>query len=172
MTHGEGWQFIQLGRYLERMNATAILLDAHFTAYPGDPSREILASEYLEWLGLLKSCTAFEAYCKVYTADLRPDRIAEFLLLHADFPRSVRFAAETVQSCLSAIADFTQTSKSGKANRLAGRLRAALSFDQIDEIIGDDLHRYVDDVQRQGAQIHSAIYQLYVSYPIESAIAS
>lgn len=172
MNHGEGWHFIQLGRYLERMNATAVLLDAHFAAFPGEASREILASEYLEWLGLLKSCTAFEAYCKVYTADLRPDRIAEFLLLHEDFPRSLRFAAETVQSCLSAIADFTQTSKSGRANRLAGRLRAALSFDQIDEIIGDDLHRYLDDVQHQGAQIHSAIYQLYVSYPIESAIAS
>jgi uncharacterized alpha-E superfamily protein len=172
MNHGEGWHFIQLGRHLERMSATAILLDAHFAAFPGDASRELLAGEYLEWLGLLKSCTAFEAYCKVYTADLRPDRIAGFLLLHPDSPRSLRFAAETVQTCLSALADFTQTSKSGKANRLAGRLRAALSFDQIDEIIASDLHQYLSDVQRQGAQIHNAIYQLYVGYPIESAIAS
>lgn len=172
MNHGQGWLFIQLSRYLERMNATAVLIDTHFAAFTGAAGREILAEEYLEWRGLLQSCSAFEAYCKVYTAELRPDRIAEFLLLNADFPRSVRFAAETVQSCLSAIADFTQTSKSGRANRLAGRLRAALSFDQIDEIIGDNLHRYLDDVQRQSAQIHSAIYQLYVTYPIESAIAS
>jgi uncharacterized alpha-E superfamily protein len=171
MNHGEGWHFIQLGRYLERMSATATLLDAHFAAFPGTATRELRPGEYLEWLGLLKSCTAFEAYCKVYTADLRPDRIAEFLLLHPDSPRSVRFAAETVQECLSGLADFTQTSKSGKANRLAGRLRAALSFDQIDEIIGD-LHRYLDGVQRQGAQIHNAMYQLYVGYEIESAIAS
>ena len=172
MNHGEGWHFIQLGRFLERMNATAVLLDAHFAAFPGDASRELLAGEYLEWLGLLKSCTAFEAYCKVYTADLRPDRIAGFLLLHPDSPRSVRFAAEVVQTCLSSLADFTQTSKSGKANRLAGRLRAGLSFDQIDEIIAGDLHRYLSDVQCQVAQIHNAIYQLYVGYPIESAIAS
>jgi uncharacterized alpha-E superfamily protein len=171
MNHGEGWHFIQLGRYLERMSATAILLDTHFAAFAGPASRELRAREYLEWLGLLKSCTAFEAYCKVYTADLQPDRIAEFLLLQPDSPRSVRFAAETVQTCLSALADFTHTSKSGRANRLAGRLRAALSFDQIDEIIGG-LHDYLDDVQRQGAQIHNAIYQLYVGYPIESAIAS
>lgn len=172
MNHGEGWHFIQLSRYLERMSATAILVDTHFTAFPGEAQREIIAEKYLEWRGLLQSCSAFEAYCKVYTADLRPDRIAEFLLLNANFPRSVRFAAETAQSCLSAIADFTQTSKSGRANRLAGRLRAALSFDQIDEIIGDDLNRYLADVQGQSAQIHSAIYQLYVTYPIESAIAS
>jgi uncharacterized alpha-E superfamily protein len=172
MNHGEGWHFIQLGRFLERMGATAGLIHSHFEAFPGAAGRELVSSEYLEWLGLLKSCTAFEAYCKVYSADLRPDRIAEFLLLSADFPRSVRFAAEVIQSCLSSISEFTQSSKSGRANRLAGRLRAGLSFDQIDEIIGGDLHRYLDDVQRQGSQIHSAIYQLYVTYPIESAIAS
>src|SRR5262249_3816630 len=172
MNHGEGWRFIQLGRFLERMGATAVLVHAHFEAFPGNPQREIDAEEYLEWVGLLKSCTAYEAYCKVYSADLRPDRIAEFLLLSADFPRSVRFAAETIQSCLGSIAELTGTNKAGRANRLAGRLRAALSFDQIDEIIGDDLHRYLDDVRRQGSLIHNAIYQIYVSYPIESAIAS
>ena len=55
---------------------------------------------------------------------------------------------------------------------MVGRLRAALSFDQIDEIIADDLHRYLNDIQGQGAQIHNAIHQIYVTYPIESAIAS
>ena len=172
MNHGEGWHFIQLGRFLERMGATAALIDAHFGAFPGPAAREVRSREYLEWVGLLKSCTAFEAYCKVYSADLRPDRVAEFLLLNSDFPRSVRFAAETIQTCLSGLSEFTRTSKSGRANRLAGRLRAALSFDQIDEIIGDDLHHYLDDIQRQGAQIHTAIHQLYIAYPIESAIAS
>ncbi len=36
-------------------------------------------NEYLDWMGLLRSATAFEAYCKVYTADLTPDHIFEFL---------------------------------------------------------------------------------------------
>ena len=40
---------------------------------------------YLEWIGLLRSCTAFEAYCKAYTADVKPERIAEFLVLHPTF---------------------------------------------------------------------------------------
>ncbi len=39
----------------------------------------------------------FEAYCRYYTADVRPDRVAEFLLLNAEFPRSVRFAAARVE---------------------------------------------------------------------------
>ena len=46
------------------------------------------AFEYLEWIGLLRICTAFEAYCKVYTADLTNERILEFLLLDQEFPHA------------------------------------------------------------------------------------
>ena len=77
-----------------------------------------------------------------------------------------------IQSALNAIAETSSTRKTGRANRLAGRLRAALSFSQIDEIMGSGLHPYLADMQRQCAQIHAAIYQQYVTYAIESALAS
>ena len=54
-------------------------------------------------MGLLRSATAFEAYCKVYTADLTPDRILEFLLLDAEFPHSLRFSIDSLQRALEAI---------------------------------------------------------------------
>ena len=41
---------------------------------------------YVSWTALLRSCSGFEAYCQRYTADVRPERVAEFLLLSADFP--------------------------------------------------------------------------------------
>jgi len=171
LSHSEGWYFIQLGRFLERAGATASLLEAHVSELieSGDPAEK---TDYLELVGLLKSCTAFEAYCKVYTADLSADRISGFLLLNSEFPRSVRFAAEMVQTALNAIAEMSGGRKTGRANRLAGRLRASLSFSQIDEIIGSGLHPYLADIQRQCAQIHTAIVQQYVTYPIESALAS
>jgi uncharacterized alpha-E superfamily protein len=169
MSHGQGWRFIQVGRFLERAGATAALLDAHFK-YLADPKIERNGtSDYLEWVGLLKSCTAFEACCKVYTADLQTDRIAEFLLLNADFPHSVRFAADMVQAGLNAISEATQTHKSSRANRLAGRLRAALSFGHIEEIMESGLNAYLQDIQRQCMQIHEAIYQAYITYQIETA---
>ena len=60
MTHGEGWQFIQAGRSLERAAALATLLGVHFREFYGHGAEP----EPLEWIGLLRSCTAFEAYCK------------------------------------------------------------------------------------------------------------
>jgi len=171
LSHSEGWHFIQAGRFLERAGATAALLDAHVSELI-ERTDAAEKGDYLEMVGLLKSCTAFEAYCKVYTADLSPERIAEFLLLNSEFPRSVRFAAEMIQSALNGIAETSATRKTGRANRLAGRLRASLSFSQIDEIMGSGLHFYLSDIQRQCAQIHTAIYHQYVAYPIESALAS
>jgi uncharacterized alpha-E superfamily protein len=170
MNHGEGWQFIQVGRFIERASATATLLDGYLNEFTQD--RTSVTRSYLDWVGLLKSCTAFEAYCKVYTADLRPDRIAEFLLLNPECPRSVRFAADTMQVAFQAVADATGTRKAGRVNRLAGRLRASLSFGQIDEIMESGLHAYLADIQRQCAQIHTAIQQTYVAYQIETALAS
>src|SRR5579864_8509383 len=70
MTHGEGWQFIQAGRYLERAASLSTLISVHFREFYNAAAPE----EALEWVGLLRCCTAFEAYCKAYTADLRPDR--------------------------------------------------------------------------------------------------
>jgi uncharacterized alpha-E superfamily protein len=170
LSHSEGWHFIQAGRFIERASATAALLEAHVGELFQPSNSESERSDYLNMVGLLKSCTAFEAYCKVYTADLNPERIAEFLLLNSEFPRSVRFAAEMIQAALNAIAELAETRKNGRANRLAGRLRAALSFGQIDEIMGGGLRPYLYDIQRQCAQIHTALHQQYVSYPIEAAL--
>jgi uncharacterized alpha-E superfamily protein len=171
MNHGEGWQFIQVGRYIERAAATSTLLDVYTNDLMPPKATDAPQRNYLDWVGLLKACTAFEAYCKVYTADLRPERIAEFLLLNAECPRSVRFAADTLHAAFQAVAETTGARKTGRVNRLSGRLRASLSFSQIDEIIEAGLSAYLLDIQRQCAQIHTAIQQTYVAYPIESALA-
>jgi uncharacterized alpha-E superfamily protein len=94
MIHGEGWQFIRLGRYLERAYATATLLEVYQERLLDLPEREHSGYQYLELVGLLRCCTSFEAYCQVYTADLSPDRILEFLLLNRDFPHALRYSID------------------------------------------------------------------------------
>jgi uncharacterized alpha-E superfamily protein len=172
MVHDEGWDFIQLGRFIERALSVATLLDKHLTAFPLTGMDEPLAmDEYFEWLGLLKCCTAFEAYCKVYNADLRPNQMVEFLLYSEQFPHSVHFCLEQVQIGLQSIADVTGVSKNSRVNRLAGKLRSSLSFDQVDELVARGTHAYLDDIQRQCSQLHSALYETYVTYPVEAALA-
>lgn len=172
MNHGEGWHFIQIGRYIERARLIACLLDIHFTTFHQKPDYVIGSEDYLEWVGLLQGCAAFESYRKVYTADVTPIRVAEFLLLNTELPHSVCFAIDRLQDALNGYAEATETRKVGRVYRILGRLRAALDFDQIDEIIAGGLHNYLLDLQEQCAQIHEALYKMCIDYPIETALTA
>jgi len=171
ISHGEGWYYIRLGRYVERTHGLASLIGGYFARLSDAGTQAVDGEEYLEWVGLLKSCAAFESYCKRYTADLKPLRVAEFLLLNADFPHSIRFSVDRVHECLQAIGELTGH-KGGLPSRLSGRLRANLSFSHIDEIMANGLQNYLDEVRSLCAQVHGAIHQIYFDYPVEAAMVS
>jgi uncharacterized alpha-E superfamily protein len=97
--------------------------------------------------------------------------VAEFLLLNPAFPHSVRFSVDMVHASLTAIAELTER-RAEEPVRLAGRLRATLRFSQIEEIMAQGAHGYVDSVRWQCAQAHTAIQQVYFDYSVESALVS
>ncbi len=171
MSHGEGWQFIQVGRYIERASATALLLEAYHSDLWSQPERIPEGNEYLEWMGLLRSATAFEAYCKVYTADLTPERIFEFLLLDQEFPHALRFAIDNLQHALEAIEGESGRSRAEPLRRRAGRLQAMLNYSSVDEILSGDVVAYLRGIQIECRAIHEAIYNLYIDYSVQAALA-
>ena len=120
---------------------------------------------------MLRSCCAFEAYCRHYTADLRPDRIAEFLILNAQFPRSVRYAARPHPE-LAAGHRPAERPGGRTAQRLAGRLLASLDYGQVDEILNDNLQAYLEAIVRQANQINVAIHQQYVQYTVDQVMSA
>ncbi len=174
MSHGEGWQFIQVGRFIERASATAMLLEAFYPDLFHDddlPDDLPEPNEYLDWMGLLRSATAFEAYCKVYTADLTPDRILEFLLLDQEFPHSLRFSIDSLQNALMAIQGEGSKTRAEPIRRLAGRLQATLSYSSVDDILNDGVMSYLKTIKTECRSLHEAIYELYIDYSIQAALA-
>jgi uncharacterized alpha-E superfamily protein len=161
MTHGEGWRFVQLGKYTERACAVSLLLDSYFgmTAQADD----------LDWIALLASCAAFDCYCKVFTADLQPDRVAELLLVHPEFPYSVRYAVERMYVSLKAITAQSPSRGRSEIGRLIGRLRSSLAFATVGELRAGDLHAFLNGVLDQCRAIHAAVHDAYIDYPIEIA---
>ena len=158
MSHGEGWQFIQVGRYIERASATATLLEAYHKDLWGEGSNDKTeGNEYLDWMGLLRSATAFEAYCKVYTADLTPERILEFLLLDEEFPHSLRFSIDSLQNALASIQRESGKSRAEAVRRLAGRLQGSLSYSGVEEILEGDVIAYLRTILVQCGEIHNTI---------------
>lgn len=172
MSHGEGWHYIQLGRFIERAQATALVVDVHARAFPDVQPGPIRPAEVGEWVTLLHTCTAFEAYCRRHTAALDARRIVEFLLLDASFPRSVRFAVEQLEASLRVLTRLSGRNAGGRPERLAGRLRASLNYAVVDGIVAESLHQFLHGVRRQCGQIHTATTQAFITYQVSSALAA
>jgi len=170
MMHDEGWRFIQMGGYLERAISTAVLVDAHYALYQNGGLDPLPTEEYLQWVGLLKSCSAFEAYCRTYTPTLQSAHIGEFLLLNPVLPRSLHFCADRMHQAAQQIAAATGNQRSQRVIRLTGRIQAKMRYGQIDEILEDGLHHFLTDIVDQCQQVHSALYQAHIDYQVEQEL--
>ena len=171
MIHGQGWQFIRLGRYLERAYATATMLEVYQADLFNPQERENTGYQYLEMVGLLRCCTAFEAYCQVYTADVAPDRILEFLLLNRDFPHAIRYCVDTIRSAIDSIQHTGGRRSPDELTAGMGRLHAMLGYTTISEIISGDTAAFLHNIREQCLRIHELIYRYYIHYSIQSALA-
>jgi uncharacterized alpha-E superfamily protein len=172
MNHGEGWQFIQMGRSIERAFATVKLLDIYYRDFFVIAEETDDSNQYLEWIGLLRCCTAFEAYCRVYTADLSHEWILEFLLLNADFPHSVRYAIDGLRQALLSVRQSSGRLAADELSRMAGRLQASLNFAEITEVLEQDTGAYLYGILRQCHQIHDLIYGFYIHYSVQAALSA
>ncbi len=173
MSHGEGWLFIQVGRAVERASSIAALLSVYELGTSTAPhlDRPAGSHQFLEWIGLLRCCTAFEAYCNVYTADLTESQILEFLLLNKDFPHSVRYSVDRLRDALLALQQESGRLAPQELVRVAGRLQAALNFVEIADVLQGGVGEYLSMVTQECRRVHSLLYRDYIHYSVQTALA-
>jgi uncharacterized alpha-E superfamily protein len=161
LTHDEGWQFIQLGKFLERADKTLRILDIqyHLLHELMDPADLPLTT--LQWAGVLRSCLAYESYQRLYVGRVEPERVVEFLLLHPSFPRSVRFCLEAASAALTAIEGQDAGRDISKADRLLGRVLNDLKFSELDQLLEGDLHAFLGNALERCAQVSRAVQDQY-----------
>ena len=107
-------------------------------AAPIDAAREI-EQDFYHWSALLRSISGFEVYRKVYRDIIRPERVAELLILRPDMPRSLAACMNELLLNLREVAN----EHSAETLRAAGRLAADLQYARIDEIIDTGLHAFL-----------------------------
>ncbi len=165
MSHDEAWHFARLGRDLERADQTSRMLDVkYFLLLPsvadiGSPLDD------LQWSALLRSASALEAYRKRH-GRIRPERVAEFLILDRSFPRSILPCLLAGQESARVLSAGTGTVPQRVHNAVEvrlGRLAARLTYTGIDEIIAGGLHEFLDDLQGELNGIGEAIFDTFVA---------
>jgi uncharacterized alpha-E superfamily protein len=140
----EAFHFMRLATFLERADNTARLVDVKFHAsqsdFHGTPNKRLQEHDFYHWSSILRSVSGFEVYRKVYRNVIKPERVAELLILRPDMPRSLHASMNEVVQNLQQIA----VDPASESLRQAGRLRSDLQFGRIDEILTTGLHAFLE----------------------------
>ena len=171
LTHGEGWSFLQVGKYLERADSASRILDLKYHILLPHGEQVGGNVDTVQWQAVLKSCSAFEAYRKIHTGQVTPWSVAEFILLHEQFPRSIRYCAEQLDTALHAISGSSRAHFANEAERLSGKLCSDLNYATISDITGAGLHQYLDGIQFRLIEIAAAMHREFCEWLDPAAAA-
>jgi len=164
MSHGQGWRFLLLGVHLERAQLIARLLNVCY----GEQSMAAPLEDHMTQVAVLRMACALEPYLRVYTAEIDPRHLLQFLLFDEEFPRSVRFCVKRMEEHLTSLAQPGATADRNRPERLAARLSGRLEFADMEETLAPGA--LLSGVAQECSAIHHAVIETFVSYPLEQRL--
>lgn len=165
MMRGEAFGFYLLGFFLERADMTARILDVKYHLLLPELSLVGSALDYYQWAALLRSLSGFEPYRRRHPR-LQPIDVAEFVVLDADFPRSLRFAVDRMEQALAKISSPSPESPSLRAIE---RLRQILEKQSGEGLFDQGLHEFLSTFLGGLAAVNAAVQDEYFAVVLGSS---
>jgi uncharacterized alpha-E superfamily protein len=161
LSHDQGWHFTQLGKYLERIDVTSRIIEAKFSMLRTVNNLLAGALRNIHWMAVLRSCCAIESYRRRHVGDMDPLRVASFLILEKEFPRSLRYAVDQAHCSIRAIRSEVNPLAIDVAERILGRLDAQLEYAELSEILAEGIPAYLQKIQGGVAEAAMALRKAY-----------
>ena len=156
LLRNDGWDFLNLGYGLERADNTARLMDVKY--YVLLPRVEFVGSglDNYQWTTLLRAMSAHRAFHWAYGGEVTAAKIAHFLSLNPQCPRSLITCAEGISAHLDRLAKAygATTDAQARARGMVDALRVTRTDDIFDEGLHDFLSRFIRETAALGSLIH------------------
>lgn len=154
MLHDIGYDFLRMGRNLERAEMTTRIIDVRSANLL--PEHEGLTPfGNIQWMSVLKSLTAYQMYRRTHQMRIRRPDVLKFLLKNKKFPRSFFHTLLEVKYCLRHLP------RNEEAIDLLNEVgKKVLRADQA-VLKQDELHRFIDELQLGTAGLHEMITHTY-----------
>jgi uncharacterized alpha-E superfamily protein len=163
LPRNEVFHFLQLGRYLERVDQISRIIAAESQTLTEPGTGPIPPLGLVHWTRLLQSCSAYEAYLRTYHDRLDPQSVVRYLVLDPDFPRAVRFCVMHCRESLHEISGGDIDGYGSEAERRLGRLDGELRYIDVSEIFDRGLLSYLRGLQESCVRIGDEINLTYFS---------
>ncbi len=161
--HQDGYDFMSLGYYLERADNTARVLDVKYYVLLPTTQRGGGSVDNYQWVTLLRSLSAHRSFHWTYGGDYAPTKIAHFLILNKTNPRALLHSAEETSYHLNRLA--RAYGQSSRAQTQANGLLARVAEAQIEEIIADGLHEFLNEFIVENGELAQSVADSYLFGP-------
>jgi uncharacterized alpha-E superfamily protein len=155
MLHDEGYDFLKMGRNLERADMTTRIIDVRSASLLEHGHEDLTPFENIQWMSVLKSLTAYQMYRRTIQVRVRRPDVLKFLLKERRFPRAFYHAIGEVEGCLQ------QLPRNTAALKLVAKLQKTVLSADPSVLEQEQLHDFIDILQLGLAGIHDMIADTY-----------
>lgn len=160
MARGEGYTFINIGKFLERATQSADILDVKFS----DVDYDITSADTTYWKYLLMSIAGYELYLKTYRSGFEAKNVVEQIVLNKDFPRSILYSIGQLLRYFTRLKSERNPESYHKIEFLIGKLKSKVTYSTTDSILRQGLHEYLSEIKTELNEISVALNQNYFAY--------
>jgi uncharacterized alpha-E superfamily protein len=150
MSHGDAYQFVRIGRNLERFDMTSRIIDVGSATLLAKGA-ELERLEGRLWTYLLRALSAHQMYRQYVRRQIRPEIVLAFLLHDTHFPRAMAHTLGEIQSCLALLPRHEETLQS-----ISDLSRQVLDSDGS-KLYRQGLHAFIDKLQLELGGLHQQI---------------
>jgi uncharacterized alpha-E superfamily protein len=161
MPRGQGWNFMNLGKYIERCLLTIEITDAHLrkTDYKLDGEQDILY-----WRNLLLSLSGYELYLKTYTSGFHNMSILDHVIANKNFPRSIFYSLERIKRYLDHVIQDTQIEGCDTLEKMFGRMHSRIKYADVAQLQDGDIAKFLSSTRRDLVEFSQQLSRVYFSY--------
>jgi uncharacterized alpha-E superfamily protein len=157
----DGFNFLNIGYYLERGDNTARLMDVKY--YVLLPRVEFVGSglDNYQWTTLLRAMGSHRAFHWAYGGDVTASKIADFLIRNPQSPRSLATCSAGLVNHLGRLAKSYK--RETEAQAAARSLLAGIEGTTVEAVFDEGLHEYLTRYIAETAELANAIHAAYFS---------
>ena len=161
MPRGQGWNFMNLGRFIERSMLTIEIANAHFKKINYELSNP---QDILRWKNLLISLAGYELYLKTYTGGTHNFNVIDQIIMNKNFTRSVFYSFERIRKYLEDIIEDTKIEGGEELRKMFGRLHSKIRFVDLNSIHNPELQNFLASVRHELIEFSKQFSRIYFSY--------
>jgi uncharacterized alpha-E superfamily protein len=158
MFRGEGFAFMNIGRYLERAIQAVDILDVKFSDLSYDMEK---TADIMYWKHLLLSVSGYALYLKTYRSAFEARNVIDQVIFNTSFPRSVLYSLNAVHRYFEMLENDQNSEGAKIINFRIGKLRSKIQYSNLQHVSEIGLHNFLTSLNEDLQGIGNALNQYY-----------